>query len=162
MLGGRTSERDVEAALHPLDGHLQVQLADARDDGLARLLILRVVQGGILLAQPGQGDGQLDLLALLLGRHRQRDHRLRIGERHRLVVRLEVRAVQDLIDVELVDLADGDDVPRVGHRLDLGVVAPLDLEDVAGAKGAPLLAADEGRLASRLPCRRRIDDSLPR
>jgi hypothetical protein len=59
--------------------------------------------------------------------------------------------VDDLANLEIVDLGDGDDVACVGHRIHLGVVAPLHLEQVARLEGPAIVAAHEGALAVQGP-----------
>src|SRR5207245_3828028 len=55
---------DVEAPLQPLDRDLDVDLAHAGDQLLARLLIAAEVQRRILLGQPAQAGGHLLLVTL--------------------------------------------------------------------------------------------------
>ncbi len=73
---------DPEFALHPVDHHLEVQLAHAGDDRLAGLLVGMHPEGRILFGQPLDGDRQLLLVRLGLRLDRLLDHRGR--EVHRL------------------------------------------------------------------------------
>src|SRR5205085_10151361 len=55
---------DPELAAHPLDQYLQVELAHARDDRLAGLLVGPDLDGRVLLGQPLDRGAQLLLVAL--------------------------------------------------------------------------------------------------
>ncbi len=71
---------DVELALQPVDDDLQVQLAHASDDDLARLLVGLHAERRILGHQLAQAHAELLLVCLGLRLDRQRDDRL--GEVH--------------------------------------------------------------------------------
>jgi hypothetical protein len=67
---------DVELAQHAVDQHLEVQLAHARDEGLARLLVGLHDEGGVLLGEGVEGLAHLVLVGLGLGLDRNLDDRL--------------------------------------------------------------------------------------
>src|SRR5215471_5593517 len=55
---------DLELATHPVDQHLEVQLAHARDDRLPGLLVGPDLEGRVLLGEPLDGCAQLLLVTL--------------------------------------------------------------------------------------------------
>src|SRR4029450_12970076 len=73
---------DGELAHQAVDDDLEVELAHARDQGLAGLLVGADAEGRILVAEPLEACAELVLVALRLRLDRDRDHRLR--ELHRL------------------------------------------------------------------------------
>src|SRR5215831_7483329 len=120
---------DLELAPHPVDQHLEVQLAHARDDRLPGLLVGPDLEGRVLLGEPLNGGAQLLLVTLRLrldrhvddGRregHGLQDHRVCLGAQrvagggvlqahHRDdLPRDRGRALLALVRVHLVDLAD--------------------------------------------------------
>ena len=58
-----------------------MQLAHARDEGLAALLVGLDAEGRVLLGQALEGDAELVLVSLGLGLDRDLDDRLREGHR---------------------------------------------------------------------------------
>ena len=120
---------DAEAALHPLDRDLDVDLGEAGDDLLAGLRVAVDVEGRVLLGQPPHRRGRLVLFALRL--------RL-VGERHHRRGQLERREVDVL-------LAVAEDVSGAG-LLELG-----DRADVAGAElvDRQQVLAEQARRAGR-------------
>jgi len=64
------------------DDDVEVQLAHAGDDGLARLLVGADAERRVFLGEALQREAHLLLVALGLRLHRDRDHRL--GELHLL------------------------------------------------------------------------------
>ena len=66
MVGGRC-HRHAVAALQPGDGDLQLLVVDAVQHQFVRRLVVVEAQGGVLLQQPGEGTGQLDVV-LAVGR----------------------------------------------------------------------------------------------
>src|SRR5215471_8295252 len=120
---------DPELTPHPVDEHLEVQFAHARDDRLPGLLVGPDLEGRVLLGEPLDGCAQLLLVALGLrldrhvddGRregHGLQDHRVCLGAQrvagggvlqahHRDdLPRDRGRALLALVRVHLVDLAD--------------------------------------------------------
>ena len=71
---------DLELAQQPVDDNLEVQLAHAGDDGLARLLVGIGLEGRVLLGELREGDGHLLLAGLGLRLYGDADNRL--GELH--------------------------------------------------------------------------------
>ena len=67
----------AEFALHAVDDDLQVQLAHARDDGLAGFLVRAHAERRVLLRQAVEGDAHFLLVALGLRFHGNVDHRFR-------------------------------------------------------------------------------------
>ncbi len=72
----------AEFALHAVDQNFEVEFAHAGNDGLARLFIRANAERRVFLRQALQRDAHLFLVALGLGLHGLRDHRLR--EHHAL------------------------------------------------------------------------------
>ena len=108
----RRLERDLgaEAALHPVDDHLDVDLRQAGHDLLAGLLVAVQVDRRVLLLQAPQGGVDLVVVALVLGLHGEgHDRRRELDPRHvdRLVARREPVA-----GVGLLELGDRADVAR--------------------------------------------------
>ena len=66
---------DAEAALEPLDGHLDVHLRQPGEELLARLLVAAELQRRVLLGQPPQRPVGLVLVALRLGVTGEAHHR---------------------------------------------------------------------------------------
>ena len=76
-----------EAALHPIDDHLDVDLGEAGDDLLAGLRIAMDVERGVLLAQAPDRARRLLLVALRLRLEGERHHRRRQLQRREAHVR---------------------------------------------------------------------------
>src|ERR1700722_907027 len=57
---------NAELALHAVDEHFEMQLAHARDLGLARFLVCAHLEGGVLLGEAAKGDRHLLLVDLRL------------------------------------------------------------------------------------------------
>ena len=128
--------RDLELAHHAVDEHVEVQLAHARDEGLARLRVGLDAEGRVLLGEALEGDRQLVLVGLRLGLDLDLDDRL--GEGHRLE-HDRVIGIGQRVAGEGVLEADGrGDVARV-DLVDLLAVVGVHLEDAADAL---LLALD--------------------
>src|SRR3954447_4585084 len=125
---------DPELALHPVDQHLEVQLAHAGDDGLAGVLVGPDLEGRVLLGEPLDRDAQLLLVGLRLGLDGDRDDRGR--ELHRLQHDRVARVGQRLTGGGVLQTHHRDDVAGADRRdlLTLVRVHPVDLAD-------PLLAA---------------------
>ena len=72
---------DLELADHPVDEHVEVELAHARDERLAGLRVGLDPEGRILLREALERDTQLVLVGLRLRLDLDLDHRLREGHR---------------------------------------------------------------------------------
>src|SRR5947209_3114973 len=99
---------DAELALHAVDDDLEVQLAHARDDGLAGFLVGVHAERRILLRETAERDAHLFLVGLGLRLDRLRDHRLR-----------ELHALER---DDVLHVADGfarDHIPQADHRGDV-------------------------------------------
>ena len=123
-----------ELAQHPVDEHLEVELAHARDDRLAGLLVGADPEGRVLLGQGEQGLAQLVLVGLGLGLDGHVDDRL--GELERLEQDRVVRVAQGVAGGGLLEAHRGHDVAGEDGVVVLAVVG-VHLQDAAD----PLLAA---------------------
>ena len=99
---------DLELAQHPVDEHLEVQLAHAADDGLAGLLVGVHLEGGVLLGEGLEGLGQLVLVVFGLGLDGHVDDRL--GEVERLEHDLGVAVAEGVAGGGLLEPDQGHDV----------------------------------------------------
>ena len=129
--------RDLELADHAVHEDVEVQLAHAGDQGLARLLVRLDAEGRVLLGQALERDAQLVLVGLGLGLDGDLDDRLR--ERHRLQDDRVIRVRQRVAGVGVLEADGRGDVARV-HDVDLFAVVRVHLEDAAD----PLLLALRG------------------
>src|SRR5580658_2105581 len=125
---------DLELAAHPVDQHLQVQLAHAGDDRLAGFLVGPDLEGRVLLGQPLDRGAQLLLVALGPRLDGHVDDRGR--ERHRLQDDRLVLRAQRVACGGVLQAHHGDDLPRHRGRALLALVR-VHLVDLAD----PLLAA---------------------
>ena len=127
---------DAELALHAVDEHLQVQLAHARDLGLAGLFVGAHLEGRVLLGQAAERDRHLLLVDLRLGLDRDLDHGL--GEDDVLEVDRRVGRRQRVAGDDLLDAHRRGDVAGVdlGDLLALVGVHHQDAPDPLGAPGA--------------------------
>ena len=114
---------DAEAALQPLDGDLDVHLAHAGEELLARLLVAAQVQRRILLGEAAEGSRHLLLVALRLRRDREAHHGLGEGDRRQLD--LPFRIEEDVAGHRLLQLRDRADV-ALAERLRLHVLLALE------------------------------------
>ena len=103
---------DGELALHAVDEHLEVQLAHARDDGLAGLLVGADAERRVLVGQRLERLAELVLVALRLRLDGDVDHRLR--ELHALEDDRVVAVAQRVAGGRVLEAEAGDDV--AGHR----------------------------------------------
>src|SRR5215208_5813080 len=124
---------DLVLAQHAVDKHLEVQLAHARDLGLAGLLVGRDLERRILLGQAAQRDRHLLLVDLRLRLDRDLDDRL--GEVHRLELDRPVRRGERVAGRDLLDAHAGGDVARV-DLLDVLAVVRVHHQHAADALGA--------------------------
>ena len=99
---------DAEAALRPLERDLDVHLAHAGEDLLARLRIAAQLERRVLLGEALDRRGDLLLLALDLRRHGEAHHRLGEAEARRLDVDLPVD--EEVAGLDVLQLRDGADV----------------------------------------------------
>ena len=123
---------DVELALEAVDDDLEVQLAHAGDERLARLLVGRDAEGRILLGEALQAGAELVLVGLRLRLDRDRDHRLR--ERHRLEHDRRVLGGERVARRRVLEADAGGDLAR-HDRVALLAVVRVHLEDAADPLG---------------------------
>ena len=105
----------VELPLHPLEGDLDVLLADARDQELLGLGVVVVPERGILLGEPGERVRDLVLVALRLRLKGEGDGRLReldAGQRDRRVLGAQ--------------RVPGERLPELQHHADLAGAQRVD------------------------------------
>ena len=121
-----------------------MQLAHARDEGLARLLVVLDAEGGVLLGEALQGDGQLVLVGLGLGLDGHLDDRLR--EDHRLEDDGMLQVRERVAGEGLAQAHGGGDVAG-RDLLDLLAMVGVQLDDAADA----LLAVLAWRCRRRSP-----------
>src|SRR5262245_1496782 len=124
---------DAELALHPVDQHLEVELAHARDDGLAGLLVGTDRERRVLVGQPLDRRTQLVLVALALRLDRDVDDRSREG--HRLEDDRVALVAQRLAGGGVLEAHHRDDLAGADARdlLALVGVHPVDLADPLAA-----------------------------
>ncbi len=104
---------DAEAALEFGDGHLDVQLALARQQQFLGLRVARVADRRVLFLQPVHRGADLVLVAARLGLDRVRQHGLREADgRDRQPAFLRQRVVGQRV----LQLGDGADVARLAAR----------------------------------------------
>ena len=152
---GRTRERllvgdlrladagfDAELALQAVDDDLEVQLAHAGDDDLARLLVGLDAERRIFLHQLLEADAELFLVALGLGLDGQRDDRL--GEVHRLEHDRLVFIAQRVARDHALQAHSRRDVPGV-DLLDFLTLVGVHLQEAADALGAALGRVEHAR-----------------
>ena len=119
---------DVELADHPVDEHVEVELAHPGDERLGRLRIGLDPEGRILLGQALQGERELVLVGLGLGLDLDLDDRL--GEGHRLEHDRMVRIGQRVAGEGVLETDRGGDVAGV-HDVDLLAMVGVHLQDAA-------------------------------
>ena len=101
---------DLELALHAVDQDLEVKLAHPLDDGLARFMVGRDAERGVLGRQAVERDAHPLLVGLGLGLDRQLDDR--VGELHPLEDDRLGRIAQRVAGGGVLHARDGDDVAR--------------------------------------------------
>ena len=136
---------DAEFALHAVDDDLQVQLAHAGDDGLARFLVGMHAERRVFLRQAAQRHAHLLLVDLGLRLHRLRNDRLR--EHHALERDRLLHVADGLAGNHVLEADHRGDVAGA-HFLDFLALVGVHLQQAADA----LLAAASSRSA---PCRPR-------
>ena len=173
---------DLELADHPVDEHVEVELAHPGDERLGRLRVGVDPEGRILLGQALEGERELVLVGLRLRLDLDLDDRLREG--HRLEDHAVIGIGQGVAGVGVLEPDRGGDVAGV-DLVDLLAVVGVHLEDApdplllalgrvehvrAGLERARVdpeegqLADErvgrdlEGERAERLAVRRRADD----
>ena len=133
-LGPADVGRDLELADHPVDDHVEVQLAHAGDERLAALRVGLDPEGRVLLGEALEGDAHLVLVGLRPRLDLDLDDRL--GERDVLEQDRVIRVAQGVAGVGVLEADDRADV--AGEDLaDLLAVVGVHLE---GAPDALLLA----------------------
>ena len=121
---------DAEAALEPLDRHLDVHLREPAEELLAGLLVAAEVERRVLLGQAPERGRHLLLVALGLRLDREAHHRLREVERRDVDRR--VGAEQHVAGRRLLQLRHGADVAR-SELVRLLVILPLEDQQLAEA-----------------------------
>jgi hypothetical protein len=122
--------RDLELADHPVDDHVEVQLAHPGDERLAALGIGLDPEGRVLLGQALEGDAHLVLVGLRLGLDLDLDDGLREGDRLEQDRMLGV--AQRVAGIRVLEPDDRADVAGV-DLVDLLAVIGMHLEDAADA-----------------------------
>src|SRR5690348_1706108 len=120
----------VELALHAIDDDVEVQLAHAGDDRLARFLVGAYAEGRILLREARQRHAHLFLVRLGLRLDRHRDHRIR--ERHALQRDHVVGRAQRVAGGDVLQAHRRGDVAGADF-LDFLAVVRVHLQDAADA-----------------------------
>src|SRR3954470_13203196 len=138
---------DVELAAHAVDQHLEVQLAHARDLGLAGLLVRLDLEGRVLLGEAAEGDRHLLLVGLRLRLDRDLDDRL--GELDRLELDRRVGGGQRVAGDDLLDADARGDVAGVDAR-DLLAVVRVHHEDAPDALRAARVDVQDARAGLEL------------
>ena len=144
---------DAEAALAPLDRDLDVHLADAGEQLLARLLVAAQAQRRVLLGQPAQRRRDLLLVALRLRRDGEAHHRL--GEADLGQLELDARASSSRSPVctsfsfATAPMSPGPELRRAG------VLLALRAEQRADALLRVRARVDERRVGPNVPWRTR-------
>ena len=136
---------DAELALHAVDEHLQVQLAHARDLGLAGLLVGAHLERRVLLGETTERRRHLLLVDLRLGLDRDLDDGL--GEDDVLEVDRRVGGGERVAGDHLLDAHRRGDVAGV-DLLDLLALVGVHHQDAPDPLGAP--AADVEHARARL------------
>src|SRR6185312_10531370 len=145
----------AELALHTVDDDLEVQLAHAGDDGLARLLVGAHAERRILLREAPERHAHPLLVGLGLGLHGLRDHRLR--EHHALKRDRLLHVADGLACDDLLEAHHGRDVAGT-HFLDFLALVGMHLEQ---ATDALLLAAHRSEYRIAGSEHTRVKDSWP-
>ena len=121
---------DLELAHHAVDDDLEVQLAHARDDRLARLLVRVDAERRIFLRQLRQRDAELVLIRLRLRLDRDVDDGIR--ELHRLEDDRMIIVAHRVAGARVLEADRGGDVAGA-HFLDLLALVRVHLQQAADA-----------------------------
>ena len=135
---------DVEAAVQPVDRHLDLHLREAGEELLARLLVPAHLQRRVLLRKTSQSRGHLLLVALRLGRDREAHHRLREVDVRRLDGDLVVD--EHVAGDDVLQLRDGAEVADA-ERLRRRAVLSVQEQDLTEALLGMRARVDERRVA---------------
>src|SRR3546814_1439849 len=108
---------DLELALHAIDEDVEVKLAHALDDRLARFMVGRHAERGILGGQTVERDTHTFLVGLGLRLHRQLDDRL--GEFHPLEDDRRVGGAERVPGGGFFEAGERDDVRSAEHTSEL-------------------------------------------
>ena len=144
-------------AFHPLDVHFEMQLAHAGDDGLVRLVVDEGLEGGVLLGEPVERLGHVDLRLVVHRLDGQADDRCgHVHGTHRPVE----RTVAEGVARGAVDAEQGDDVTGAGlldlfhlvgvhahQAAHLGLLAGAAVDDGVPLPDLALIGANVGQLA---------------
>ena len=128
-----------ELPLQALHQDLEVQLAHARDLGLAGVLVGLDLEGRVFLHELGQAGAELLLVALGLGLHGQGDHGR--GERDRFQHHGVVGVADRVAGGDVLEADRGRDVARV-DLLDLLPLVRVHLEEAADPLALALRAVE--------------------
>ena len=121
---------DAELALHAVDEDLEVQLAHAGDDRLARLLVGAHAKRRVFLRETIERDAHLLLVGLGLRLDGDVDHRL--GEHH-LLERDHLRRIAQRVAGRRFLQANGRGDVAGAHFLDVLALVGVHLQDAAEA-----------------------------
>ena len=133
---------DLELADHAVDEHVEVQLAHAGDQRLARLLVRLDAEGRVLLGEALERDAELVLVGLRARLDRHLDDRL--GEGHRLEDDRVLRLGQRVARVGVLEADGRGDVARV-DLVDLLAVVRVHLEDATDPLALALRGVEDVR-----------------
>ena len=121
---------DVELAHHPVDEHLEVQLAHAGDDRLAGVVVGVHHEGRVLVGERVERLAELVLVVLRLRLDRDGDHRRR--ELHALEDDRVRALAQRVAGGRLLEAEAGDDVARV-RDVDVFALVGVHAQDATDA-----------------------------
>src|SRR5690625_1073367 len=124
----------LEFAAQAIHQDLKVQLTHSGDNGLARLLISRDPERGILLSQTRQSHPHALLVRLGLGLYRLRNHRLR--KLHALQHDMLVRITQSFTRSDITQTYDRSDITG-DQLLELSAIIGMHLQNTSNT--LPLL-----------------------
>ena len=139
MLGGCVLHVHAVALGHALEQHPQVKLAHAVEHRLVHGRVVLDAHARVLGGELVQRVGEALLIAAPLRLDRDAEHRRREGDGLQVILVLVVRIVQHRVQMQLVDLGDGADVPGHGARHLARVLAhePEEVRDLDGLARVP-------------------------